>query len=51
MKSVLSIITASLLTVLASQAAFAGNCEHSWQIASDGSRCGDRSADSRPGGR
>jgi hypothetical protein len=31
--------------------AYAGNCDHSWQTASDGSSCGDRSADSRPGGR
>lgn len=28
----------------------AGNCDHSWQTAKDGSVCGDRSADSRPGG-
>ncbi|WP_313707900.1 transmembrane anchored protein [Atlantibacter hermannii] len=31
--------------------AFAGNCQHDYDTASDGSRCGDRSADSRPGGK
>ncbi len=51
MKRILPIITASLITVLAAQAALAGNCDHSWQTASDGSNCGDRSADSRPGGK
>jgi len=30
---------------------YAGNCDHSWQTASDGSRCGGRAADQRPGGR
>lgn len=30
--------------------AFAGNCNHDDDHASDGSRCGGRSADSRPGG-
>jgi hypothetical protein len=29
---------------------FAGNCTHTWDTASDGSRCGDRAADVRPGG-
>lgn len=28
----------------------AGNCDHSWQTASDGSSCGDRAADKREGG-
>lgn len=31
--------------------AFAGPCDYSWQTASDGSRCGGRAADQRPGGR
>lgn len=31
--------------------AFAGNCDHSWESASDGSRCGDRAADRRDGGK
>jgi hypothetical protein len=26
-------------------------CDHSWQTARDGSRCGGRAADMRPGGR
>jgi hypothetical protein len=26
-------------------------CDHSWQTARDGSRCGNRAADRRPGGR
>ena len=30
---------------------FAGNCDNSWQSAKDGSSCGDRAADRRPGGR
>ncbi|WP_105648137.1 transmembrane anchored protein [Cronobacter dublinensis] len=29
---------------------FAGNCQHDNDTAADGSRCGGRSADSRPGG-
>lgn len=31
--------------------AYAGNCQHPDDTASDGSRCGGRSADSRPGGQ
>jgi hypothetical protein len=50
MKKTISLIAATLMTVLTAQAALAGNCDHDWQTASDGSRCGDRSADSRPGG-
>lgn len=30
--------------------AYAGNCQHPDDTAADGSRCGGRSADSRPGG-
>lgn len=37
--------------VLFAVTAQAGNCDHSWQTAADGSSCGDRSADSRPGGQ
>ncbi|TPI36811.1 transmembrane anchored protein [Mesorhizobium sp. B3-1-9] len=45
------IFIALLLSALgASTASFAGNCQHDYDTASDGSRCGDRSADSRPGG-
>ena len=35
---------------LSAAPAFAGNCDYIWQSASDGSRCGDRAADMRPGG-
>lgn len=38
------------LIFLSSLPAFAGNCDHSWQTASDGSSCGGRAADVRPGG-
>lgn len=47
---ILSILVLSLC-VLASMPAFAGNCDYSWQTASDGSHCGGRGADVRPGGR
>lgn len=30
--------------------ASAGNCDHSWQQAKDGSSCGGRAADQRDGG-
>ncbi len=36
--------------LLCSMAAYAGNCDYSWQTAKDGSRCGGRAADQRPGG-
>jgi hypothetical protein len=29
---------------------YTGNCQYDWQVAADGSRCGARSAESRPGG-
>lgn len=29
---------------------YRGNCQHTWQFAKDGSRCGNRAADYRPGG-
>lgn len=29
---------------------YPGNCQYDWQTAADGSRCGARSAQSRPGG-
>ncbi|HGE9178073.1 TPA: transmembrane anchored protein [Escherichia coli] len=38
-----------LLSLVASQAS-AGHCQHDSDTAADGSRCGGRSADSRPGG-
>ncbi|MBZ9310527.1 transmembrane anchored protein [Escherichia coli] len=39
-----------LLSLGTTSQVFAGNCQHDWDRASDGSRCGGRSADSRPGG-
>ena len=39
-----------LLSLVASTQAFAGRCQHDSDTAADGSRCGGRSADSRPGG-
>lgn len=42
-------LLAAVLAAL-SMSAMAGNCDHSYQSASDGSNCGGRSADSRPGG-
>ena len=46
-------LTLLSLAVLAAapHAAKAGGCDHSWQTASDGSACGGRAADMRPGGR
>ncbi|MBI6912503.1 hypothetical protein LU674_011295 [Pseudomonas alloputida] len=43
------LIAVMLLGMFASMAQ-AGNCDHSYDTAKDGSRCGGRSADSRPGG-
>lgn len=48
MKKIIFIIT--LLIYAMSFAAYAGNCDYSWQTAKDGSRCGGRAADQRPGG-
>lgn len=48
MKKLLFVI--AIITMIASSV-FAGPCDHSWQTASDGSRCGRRAADMRPGGR
>lgn len=38
------------ISVFVSSPSFAGNCMHDNDRAADGSRCGGRSADSRPGG-
>ncbi len=46
MKSLLLAICVMIPTL-----SFAGNCNYSWQSAKDGSSCGDRAADRRPGGR
>jgi hypothetical protein len=40
-----------LAALLPSLPAFAGPCDHASDRAADGSRCGGRSSDSRPGGR
>ncbi|EFT2846285.1 transmembrane anchored protein [Escherichia coli] len=50
MKKVLAMLFVILSFGAATQA-YAGNCQHDNDTASDGSRCGGRSADSRPGGR
>lgn len=39
-----------LLSLGSATPSFAGNCQHDNDTAADGSRCGGRSADSRPGG-
>lgn len=48
------IILIAIMSILSSAAfvatATAGNCDHSWQQASDGSSCGGRAADQRAGG-
>jgi hypothetical protein len=47
----LILIAAFAVTILCSSVAMAGPCDHSWQTAGDGSSCGGRAADQRPGGR
>ncbi|WP_171406978.1 hypothetical protein [Acinetobacter sp. WCHAc060007] len=47
MKSILLVALLAIPTTFT----FAGSCNHSWQSAKDGSSCGDRAADRRPGGR
>lgn len=47
-KALLVLFTA--ISVLVSMPSFVGNCQHDNDTAADGSRCGGRSADSRPGG-
>ncbi len=44
------IVLALLVVVSASTGAFAGNCQHHNDKASDGSTCGNRSADDKAGG-
>ena len=51
MKNTLFILlTALVLSMGITSKAHAG-CDHSWQTARDGSNCGGRAADQRPGGR
>jgi hypothetical protein len=40
-------VTGSIVSI---SAASAGNCDHSWDSAKDGSHCGGRAADQRNGG-
>lgn len=49
MRKILALLFISLSLLTATQA-IAGNCMHDNDTAADGSRCGGRSADSRPGG-
>lgn len=46
----LKVAVLALLTLAATSHAFA-SCTHDSDRASDGSRCGGRSSDSRPGGK
>ena len=51
MKLFQTLFVITIMIVSFTSSASAGNCDHSWQTASDGSSCGDRAADVRPGGR
>jgi hypothetical protein len=51
MKKIAMILLATFALGTFSSFANAGRCDHSWQYAKDGSVCGDRAADRRPGGR
>lgn len=51
MKKIAMILLATFALASFSSFANAGRCDHSWQYAKDGSACGDRAADHRPGGR
>ncbi|XAZ26203.1 transmembrane anchored protein (plasmid) [Sinorhizobium sp. B11] len=44
------IAAAFLMLISASSFTYAGNCNHSWDRASDGSSCGGRASDQRDGG-
>ena len=47
----IAIILTTLFAVTVTAPVYACSCDYSWQTAKDGSRCGDRAADRRPGGR
>ncbi len=51
MKKFIAMTLLAATLTLAAAPAFAGPCDHPDDRAADGSRCGDRSADSREGGR
>lgn len=46
----LAMAAATFAAIAYNSLAIAGNCTHSYDTASDGSSCGGRSADSKPGG-
>lgn len=50
MKLAFALFALSIALTALPSPSFAGPCDHSWQTASDGSRCGDRAADRREGG-
>lgn len=50
MKKVFTVLLV-LLSLGSITQAYAGSCQHDSDTAADGSRCGGRSADSRPGGK
>jgi len=50
MKLAFTLFFLSIVLTAVPSPSFAGPCDHSWQTASDGSRCGDRAADRREGG-
>lgn len=43
-------VLVAIVIVTFAHHALAGNCDHAWQRAKDGSICGGRPADDRPGG-
>ncbi|NTI62131.1 hypothetical protein G6L85_11510 [Agrobacterium rhizogenes] len=45
------VLIAFAMLIGAPSLSFAGNCEHSWQRASDGSSCGGRADDQKTGGK
>ena len=49
MKKIILFVLAILIAM--TSVSYAGNCDYSWQTASDGARCGRRAASERPGGR
>lgn len=50
-EKIVMILLATFALGTFSSFANAGRCDHYWQTAKDGSVCGDRAADRRPGGQ
>lgn len=50
MKKIFLVLAICFCFMAVAKDVLAGNCDYPWQTASDGSRCGGRSAISRPGG-